>query len=230
MPRFAPLRVGNQNNPIRDVKRDHIRDWKASTNYLDYSAHYNFAQNTRILQTIVAATKLINATNKPTSCPARSKRIGRVATATAHWNRSGRLQNPDQSDTRESRTRSSRRHSQPDCARARRQWRAHRRARRVKEDGQALVGRADQHNQGRVWAKRRDGVAVRQQSVCCKKCWHRSAPLVLAWHALLTGRQQVPPLPERNRATSLVLLRCARSGGIRKRRSCSSRNCRFRVW
>jgi len=35
---------------------------------------------------------------------------------------------------------------------------------------------------------------------------------------------------ERNRATSLAQSRCARSGDIKKRRTCSWRNCRFHVW
>jgi hypothetical protein len=162
----------------RDLKRDRIHDWKAPANHLDSTIPHIPAQNNINLQTIVATTTPFNATTNHALRPAKSRRIARVATATTFWTCDKRLRGPIAAGRA---IRNFGGIQESNRVRAQRQWRAHKRARRVKEDDPVSAGRADQDRQGRVWEKRRDGVAAQQQPVGRKRTPHKKCATY--WHA-----------------------------------------------
>jgi hypothetical protein len=165
-PCFAP-RLESETKTSRDVKRDPIHDWKTPANHLDSTPLYRSARippiSKRSLRLQSLPTRQRNHQQKAGASNASRLPQQAGLALDDYENHSNR--------TRTIGTRSNRRIEPSDRARARRQWRAHRRARRVKEGDRVSVGRADQDRQGRVWEKRRDGVAARQQPVRRKRTW-----------------------------------------------------------
>lgn len=168
--------MNSETKTSRDVKRDRNRGWKAPANHVNSTTRSNFCAKSPEPPYNSYDRKVFQRDIEP-HAPCSKKPTHR--TRRDCHNNTGLILDDQKTHcdwTRTTRTRSSRGIYKSHRARAQKQWRAHRRARRVKEDDRAWVGRADQGRQGRVWAKRRDGVAVRTQPVCCERCRiHRRA-------------------------------------------------------
>ena len=90
----ALSRMKSGTKTSRDVKRDRISDWKAPANHLNTKPRHYPARNTPNPQTIVVTLDTSKATTNHALLAVKSRRIGRVATATTYWTCAKPLRGP----------------------------------------------------------------------------------------------------------------------------------------